>query len=130
MGAIAIRNIDHVVVRTADLDRALKFYCDVLGCHVERRVERIGLVQMRAGTCMIDLFDASENPPPTDGGNMDHFALRLETFDEAAIRTHLSGHGVAVDEVKSRYGAEGDGPSLYIEDPDGNTVELKGPPYS
>jgi extradiol dioxygenase family protein len=59
---------------------------------------------------------------------MDHFALRLETFDEAAIRTHLSAHGIETGDVKSRYGAEGDGPSLYIEDPDGNMVELKGPP--
>lgn len=129
MSAIAIRNIDHVVVRTADMDKALSFYCNVLGCHEERRVERIGLVQLRAGACMIDLLDAKDSPPPKTNGNMDHFAIRLETFDETAIRDHLASHGVGMGEVKSRYGAEGDGPSIYIEDPDGNTVELKGPPY-
>lgn len=128
MSAIAIRNIDHVVVRAADLDRALRFYCEVLGCQEERRVDSIGLVQMRAGSAMIDLMDAKDNPPPEGAGNMDHFALRLETFDESAIRAHLSAYGIEAGDVKSRYGAEGDGPSLYIEDPDGNTVELKGPP--
>ena len=60
---------------------------------------------------------------------MDHFAVRLETFDETAIRAFLAEHGIVTDEAKSRYGAEGDGPSIYLEDPDGNTVELKGPPY-
>ena len=129
MSAIAIRNLDHVVVRTADVDRAIRFYCDVLGCRVERRVDRIGLIQMRAGQAMIDLIDAKDDPPPEGSGNMDHFAVRLEEFDEAAIRAHLSAHGIAAPEVKSRYGAEGDGPSIYIQDPDGNTVELKGPPY-
>jgi len=129
MSAIAIRNIDHVVIRAANLDRSLRFYCEVLGCHEERRVDRIGLVQMRAGACMIDLFDAKDNPPPDGNGNMDHFALRLETFDETAIRAYLAEHDIAADEAKSRYGAEGDGPSIYIKDPDGNTVELKGPPY-
>ena len=129
MNAIAIRNIDHVVVRAVDLERSIKFYCEILGCHVERRVDRIGLVQMRAGACMIDLFDAKENPPPAEHGNMDHFALRLENFDESAILAFLAEHGVTAEEAKSRYGAEGDGPSIYIEDPDGNTVELKGPPY-
>ena len=128
MSAISIRNIDHVVVRAADLDRALRFYCDVLGCKEERRVESIGLVQMRAGSAMIDLMDAKDNPAPEGAGNMDHFALRLEIFDETAIRAHLSANGIEAGDVKSRYGAEGDGPSLYIEDPDGNTVELKGPP--
>jgi len=128
MTAIAIRNLDHVVIRASDLDRSLAFYCDVLGCFEERRVDRIGLVQLRAGSCMIDLVDAKDSPPE-GARNMDHFAVRLERFDEAAIRAFLGDHGIASDEAKSRYGAEGDGPSIYIEDPDGNTVELKGPPY-
>ncbi len=129
MSAISIRNIDHVVLRAADLDRAIRFYCDILGCSEERRVEAIGLVQLRAGSAMIDLFDTKDNPPPDGPGNMDHFAIRLETFDEPAIRAYLSANGIDAEASKSRYGAEGDGPSIYIEDPDGNTVELKGPPY-
>ncbi len=127
--AITIRRLDHVVLRVADLDRAIAFYRDVLGCHEERRVESISLVQMRAGESLIDLIPAPSEPD-AEGGNMDHFALRIDPFDEANLRRHLERHGIAVGEVASRYGAEGSGPSLYIEDPDGNTVELKGPPYA
>ena len=61
---------------------------------------------------------------------MDHLCLRIEPFDEKDLRNHLTAHGVEVGEVASRYGAEGQGPSLYIRDPEANTVELKGPPYS
>jgi catechol 2,3-dioxygenase-like lactoylglutathione lyase family enzyme len=127
----AIRGLDHVVLRVADTARAMGFYCDVLGCRLERRVESLGLVQLRAGASLIDLVPAAGAPGGAvggSGGNMDHLCLRIEPFDEAALRRHLGAHGVAVDEVAERYGAEGDGPSMYIADPDGNTVELKGPP--
>ncbi len=123
----AIKGLDHVVLRVADLDRAIRFYCEVLGCAEERRVESIDLVQLRAGAALIDLIAAAGAPDP-GAGNMDHFALSIAPFDEAALRAHLDSHGVAVGEVATRYGAEGSGPSLYITDPDGNTVELKGPP--
>ena len=123
----AIKGLDHVVLRVADLDRAIRFYCEVLGCREERRVESINLVQLRAGAALIDLIPAGGAPDP-GAGNMDHFALRIDPFDEAALRAHLESHGVEAGEVATRYGAEGDGPSLYITDPDGNTVELKGPP--
>jgi glyoxylase I family protein len=66
--------------------------------------------------------------PGAEGHNLDHFCVRLERFDEAALRAHLASHGIAAGEVVQRYGAEGNGPSLYIKDPDGNTVELKAPP--
>ena len=125
----AIRNLDHVVLRVADLERAIAFYRDVLGCAVERRVESIDLVQMRAGESLIDLIKA-DSGPEVAAGSMDHFALRIDPFDEAALRQHLESHGVEVGEVAQRYGAEGSGPSLYIEDREGNTVELKGPPNS
>ena len=127
----AIKGLDHVVLRVADLDRAVRFYCEVLGCREERRVESISLVQLRAGAALIDLIlaEGTPDPGPVSGRtNMDHFALRIEPFDEAALRAHLTAHGVEAGEVATRYGAEGDGPSLYITDPDGNRVELKGPP--
>ena len=79
---------------------------------------------------MIDLMDAAENPPPTGAGNMDHFAVRVEPFDAEAIRAHLAEHGIEMGKVESRVGAEGNGPSVYVQDPDGNTVELKGPAYN
>jgi len=126
--AISIRNLDHVVVRVTDMDRALAFYTGVLGCREERRVERLGLVQLRAGASMIDLVPARETPPAAGRGNMDHLAVRVDPFDEPAIRAHLARHGIEAAETATRYGAEGSGPSIYIRDPDGNTVELKGPP--
>ena len=132
---IAPLGIDHVVLRVTDLEAALRFYCDVIGCREERRVDDLGLVQLRAGRSLIDLVAvdgrlgrAGGAPPGDEGRNMDHLALRIEHFDEAALRAHLTAHGVEVGEVASRYGAEGDGPSLYIRDADGNTIELKGPP--
>jgi glyoxylase I family protein len=124
--ALRVKGLDHVVLRVADMDRAIAFYEQVLGLHVERRLEAIGLVQLRAGAAMIDLVPRTEDED--DGRNMDHFAVRIEEMDVAALTAHLKRHGIDPGEVRRRYGAEGYGSSLYITDPDGNTVELKGPP--
>ena len=129
--AIVVAGLDHLVLRVADLDRAIKFYGEVLGCHVERRLEEPKLVQLRAGASMIDLVPAGPTPKSAEavaGRNLDHFAVRIGTFDFPALAAHLRRYGIAVGEVKRRYGAEGYGSSLYITDPDGNVVELKGPP--
>lgn len=125
---IRVAGIDHLVLRVADLPAMLRFYCDTLGCVVERRVESIGLVQLRAGRSLIDLLPAGADRPVAAGRNLDHFCLRVEPFDEAAIRAQLGAYGFAAGELASRYGAEGTGPSLYVSDPEGNVVELKGPP--
>ena len=124
--AVRVKGLDHVVLRVADMDRAIAFYEQVLGLHVERRLESIGLVQLRAGAAMIDLVPRTEDED--DGRNMDHFAVRIEAMDVAAIGAHLRRHGLDPGEVRRRYGAEGYGSSIYITDPDGNTVELKGAP--
>ncbi len=135
MTAIAIAALDHVVLRVADLERAKAFYRDVLGCPVEKWQPELGLLQLRAGAALIDLVPLDGKlgreggaGPGVEGHNLDHFCLRLERFDEAALRAHLAAHGVECGEVVQRYGAEGNGPSLYIKDPDRNTVELKAPP--
>lgn len=127
--------LDHVVFRVRDIERALAFYRDVLGCALERSLPDFGLYQLRAGRSLIDLVPVESElgrmggaAPGEDGHNVDHIALRIEPFDPAALRTHLEAHGIEMGEVARRYGAEGQGPSIYIEDPDGNTVELKGPP--
>lgn len=132
---IHIRDIDHVVLRVAELERSLHFYRDVLGCAVEKVQERFGLWQLRAGRSLIDLVTldgeigrAGGAGPGAAGRNMDHLCLRVEPFDAAALLAHLDAHGVAHGGVEQRYGAEGTGPSIYCNDPDGNTVELKGPP--
>ena len=130
-GAIHVAGLDHLVLRVADLDRAIRFYEDVLGCHVERRLDEPKLVQLRAGASMIDLVPSggeSRSEEAAAGRNLDHFAVRISTFDFQALADHLRQHGIAVGEVRRRYGAEGYGSSLYITDPDGNVVELKGPP--
>lgn len=131
----AIRGLDHVVLRVADLDRSLDFYCRVLGCEVERRREDLGLVQLRAGSALIDLVPldgklgrAGGAGPAAEGRNLDHFCLRIEPFEGAALGGYLRAHGLVPGEVAARFGAEGEGPSIYVRDPDGNTVELKGPP--
>ena len=132
-----IRDIDHLVLRIVDLDAMLGFYCGVLGCSVERRQEALGLVQLRAGRSLIDLVPVDGKlgrmggaPPSAEGRNMDHFCLRVEPFDETGIRTHFAQFGIEAGALEMRYGAEGSGPSLYLTDPEGNVVELKGPPAS
>ena len=132
---IRIREIDHLVLRVVDLDRMLRFYCEVLGCTVERRVDALGLVQLRAGRSMLDLVPvdgalgrAGGAPPGKEGRNLDHLCLRIEPFDEAEIRRELERHGLALGPTALRFGAEGEGPSIYVEVPEGNVVELKGPP--
>ena len=130
-----IRQIDHVVLRVRDVAAMQVFYCDVLGCSVEKRQDDIGLLQLRAGTSLIDLVDIAGklgrlggSAPDAEGRNMDHLCLRVEPFDRDAIMRHLEAGGARIGEFGSRYGAEGEGPSQYLFDPEGNTVELKGPP--
>ena len=132
---INIRLIDHVVIRVNNLEQMVDFYCDVLGCRVERGPGEMRLAQLRAGNSLIDLLDVA-GPLAREGGrarssddrNMDHFCVQVEPWDADAIRIHLEKHGVEVGDVVTRYGALGTGPSLYINDPEGNTVELKGLP--
>lgn len=134
---LRFQGLDHLVLRVADLDAMLQFYVDRLGCAVERRRDDIGLVQLRAGRSLIDLVPV-DGPlgrpggaaPGREGRNLDHFCLRVEPFDEAALRAHLAAQGIAAGPTERRYGAEGEGPSIYITDPEGNVVELKGPPTS
>jgi len=134
---ITPRDIDHLVLRVVDLETALAFYTGVLGCTVERRDDAIGLVQLRAGRSLVDLVPvggtlgrAGGAAPGREGRNLDHFCLRIDPFDEAAIRRDLAAAGVAAGPTERRFGAEGAGPSIYLTDPEGNTVELKGPPQA
>lgn len=132
---INIRAIDHVVLRAADLKKMVGFYRDVLGCRLERGPGEIGLAQLRAGSSLIDIVDVagplggeSGSVPEPAVSNMDHFCVQIEPWNVEAIRAHLDRHGVESGDPVMRYGALGNGPSLYIKDPEGNRVELKGPP--
>lgn len=128
--------IDHVVLRVSSLPVMQAFYCGVLGCTVERQEPGLGLTQLRAGSSLIDLVPV-DGPlgmrggaaPGIEGRNLDHLCLAIDSFDAVQIQQHLQAHGVQFGEVLSRYGAGGQGPSIYVSDPEGNTVELKGPPW-
>jgi glyoxylase I family protein len=129
-----IRHIDHVVLRVRDIEAMRRFYCQVLGAqHVAYRAQ-FGMSHLRVGSAMLDLVEV-DGPlgrqggaaPGREGRNMDHLCFRVEPFDQQAIVAHLRKHGVQVGDIRPRFGAEGNGVSIYLADPEGNTVELKGP---
>ena len=132
---LAIREIDHVVLRVVDMEAMVRFYCDVLGAGFVARRPELGMAHLRAGSSLIDLVEvagplgkAGGAAPGREGRNLDHLCLRVEPFDAEAIVAHLAEHGVKPEgEIRARFGAEGTGTSLYLKDPEGNTVELKGP---
>ena len=133
---LQIKQVDHLVLRVIDLPTMMRFYTDVLGCTVEKVQENLGLYQLRAGDALIDLVPVT-GPLGQKGGaapgkearNLDHFCLQVEPWDAAAIIAHLKQRGAEPGPVESRYGAGGQGPSIYVPDPEGNVVELKGPPW-
>jgi catechol 2,3-dioxygenase-like lactoylglutathione lyase family enzyme len=122
---LRIAEIDHVVLRCRDQKRMLDFYTRVLGFAEERRIEQLGLVQLRAGSAMIDLAPLGEAGSDA-GRNMDHVCLGIETADINAAARYLRENNVEVmGEPAERYGAHGMGLSIYVRDPDGNVIELK-----
>ena len=131
---LTLRGIDHVVLRVADIEVMRRFYCDILGAtHVAYRPQ-FGMSHLRIGEAMIDLVEVNGPlgrpggaAPGREGRNMDHLCLRVEPFEQQAVVAHLERHGVKVGDIRNRFGAEGNGISIYITDPEGNTVELKGP---
>ncbi len=129
---IKIAQIDHVVLRARNIDIMVAFYRDVLGCKLVRHNAPMGLYHLKAGSSMIDLVDVKGKlgggkPPGKDRHNLDHFALRVTQFDLAALRKYLKAQGVKMGDSGERFGAKGVGKSLYLWDPEGNEVELKGP---
>ncbi|PWG03376.1 VOC family protein [Sphingosinicella humi] len=133
---ITIQAIDHVVLRVVDLERVANFYIDVLGARWEKKQEAIGLYQLRTGSALVDLVPVDGKlgamggaAPGAEGRNVDHICFRVMPWDGEAILAELKSHGIEA-EIVSRYGAEGDGPSIYLSDPEGNNLELKGPPWA
>lgn len=120
-----ISGIDHVVIKVADLDRSIRFYCEVLGCTLDWRRDEIGLAHLRVGASFIDLL-ACATLPPDAIRNIDHLCLTVADFDAEKVRQHLQDHGVAIGPAAERYGASGWGLSVYATDPDGNGLELRG----
>ncbi|MEH0871238.1 VOC family protein [Serratia liquefaciens] len=134
MRPFSLKKIDHLVLRVTDLEKSLQFYTQILGCEIARRRPDLGLVHLRVGVSMLDLVDVDGvlgkkggQHPDARQQNVDHFCLRIEPFNEGELLAYLRSQGISVDPPECRFGAEGDGPSLYFTDPDGNRVELKGP---
>jgi catechol 2,3-dioxygenase-like lactoylglutathione lyase family enzyme len=133
---INIQGIDHVVFRVVDLEKVASFYIEVLGARWEKKQEEIGLYQLRVGSALVDLVPVDGRlgrmggaAPGKEARNVDHVCFRVLPWDGEAILGQLREHGIA-GEIVSRYGAEGDGPSIYLADPEGNNLELKGPPWA
>ena len=128
-----IRDIDHIVLRVSDVERMIEFYCTVLRCSVQWRRPELGLVHLRAGSAMVDLVPvdgklgkAGGAAPGKEGRNMDHVCLRVDPFDVDQIVEHLESHQARVGEIRPRFGAQGEGVSIYVYDPEDNLIELKG----
>jgi catechol 2,3-dioxygenase-like lactoylglutathione lyase family enzyme len=127
------RAIDHIVLRAERYQELIDFYCNVLGCVLERATsEEIGLTQLRAGNSLIDIVDVHGKlgksggaAPQQTGNNVDHFCLQIEPFAEHELRAYLKEKGVEAGEFEDRYGAQGMGRSIYLKDIAGNTVELR-----
>jgi glyoxylase I family protein len=126
-----LEGLDHVVLLVGDMEVAQRFYCDVVGCTVDRALPQYGMLQLRAGVSLIDLVDVSgaegswARPLVEGGRNMDHVCLATGGFEIDAMRAHLAAHGIEIAEEGIRYGASGDGYSIYFRDPFGNQIELK-----
>ena len=136
---IPLMGIDHVVIRVRDLEPMLAFYTEVLGCEVAKHNAPLDLWHLRAGNALIDLVPVNgvlgrsggasgdTKPPAASGRNVDHVAFKVQPFDPPALLSHLQSHGIdAKATLQSRFGTDGDGPSIQFTDPEGNGIELKG----
>lgn len=128
---IAFLNLDHIVIRCADITAMSSFYEKILGCRKERVLDDLGLHQFRAGAALIDLMDINKPlgagpAPDRNNQNMAHFCLRIEDQDWDDLISYFKNNGIDIDDSPGRrYGADGQGQSIYMRDPEGNTVELK-----
>ncbi|WCP67817.1 VOC family protein [Vibrio tubiashii] len=129
---INIIAIDHIVLRTSQLDNMVHFYQDILGCVIKREKLDIGLTQLRAGNALIDIVTVDSElgrmggiAPQQNGRNVDHFCLQISAFEEEELLDYLKQHNITTSGFAERYGAQGYGRSVYVEDPEGNVVELK-----
>ena len=118
-----IAGIDHVVLRTTKLNEMKAFYCDILGCEIEREQPAFGLTQLRAGDSLIDLL-VIKPVDKKDGRNMEHFCLRVQSFDYPVIQEYFAKHHIDIYRYGERYSSLGLGPSFYLHDPEGNEIEL------
>lgn len=119
-----ILTIDHIVLRTTQIDKMIHFYCDVLGCRIEKIQKDFGLTQLRAGDNIIDLISVDKAVSDSNR-NLEHFCLRVAPFDFEALNNYFRNKGIEIYRYGDRYGSQGVGPSFYLKDPENNEIELK-----
>jgi glyoxylase I family protein len=127
------KSIDHIVLRTDRYQELIAFYCNIIGCSLERETEdEFGLTQLRAGNSLIDIVDVNGKlgksggvAPQEKGNNLDHFCLQIEPFEERELKLFLDSYNVEYSEFQDRYGAQGMGRSIYLKDIAGNNIELR-----
>jgi len=138
---IKIQALDHIVLRANNACKLIEFYQTILNCPVERTLPELGLTQLRAGTALIDIVDvnlplgqkrgadpnlfANNISQANSGPNVDHFCLTIDPIPAKDLIDYLDQHQIPHSDFENRYGAQGYGDSIYLEDPEGNGVELK-----
>ncbi len=117
--------LGHVVLFVRDQAASQKFYMDLLGCTLDAINEKAAIVHLRFGEQQIDLVPGNGPADEATRQGIDHVCLSIRCADLAALAASLRAQGVVVDDVVTRLGAYGVGPSLYLRDPDGYRLELK-----
>ena len=117
--------IDHVVLYVRDQQVSRTFYCELLGCTVDAINEKAKIIHLRFGEQQIDIVPGNGPAAEAAKQGIDHLCLSIRCDDIDALAQHLRAQGIAVDDVVTRLGAYGTGPSIYLHDPDGFKLELK-----
>lgn len=129
---VRITGMDHIVLRVKNVEESLRFYSDVLGLKPERvDLWRQGEVPFPSARInddtIIDLLATGQAPIGKDGlRNQDHFCMVIESMDMHDLKAKFESIGVEIQGGPGkRWGAHGDGISLYLYDPDYNVIELR-----
>ncbi len=133
MPPLKVKEMDHIVLNTSDIKRSLDFYGRVLGLDVERLEEyekgEVGFPSVRInGDTIIDLFARKDDGKPAEGSglNLNHYCIVADVPAFQELMTYLRKNDVPIrGEPASRWGARGRGTSIYVQDPDGNELELR-----
>lgn len=138
MRPFRLQAIDHIVIRAANAAELVAFYVEAIGCKLAWDRPELGLTHLEAGNAMIDIVSI-EGPLGTQGvslaakaeagagsgRNVDHLCLRIAPFDFEALKAHFERFAIVLAPPQARFGAQGNGLSIYLTDPEGNGVELK-----